>query len=604
MVALRPPEEIPRTASKDAPISPVSFGWASEEQKEKDLVHATAEALPELHACLDSLRKRLQQEKDTAPEVNQKLRIIATDEDKMSKDDKREFIMFEGQQEYDWERQISLKMKEQMRKRDVHTKECLQRVSRALNRRWRRERDREKARSLERIDALIKAMDATEAELDRIRKEHLQIAQEQVDELESERRRLQEQTRVLMGAALVVRQEKARINQAWYAEPREKRALTFQSLKIIRRLHSDMTNFPVTAEFKQKHSVLLYSLRMLEGRLRKDCPTAKDTDVQEGPLEETPELKAQVDQVDAEFEEQLAADIDELRAVSRAKAQRAMAKEAAQRRLAAEEYLAPALKEAADAVLRSERAARRTEIAEDLLRPVAVLSSQLGAEAFRHEQLHKGNCEPASFGPKRKRQEASLGKTLEVVENLLTQLDAEEVKKIAAAPSTLGKEPEWEEALEKASRRWKLFCAQHPATVPEEQETPRGDKTFSAQTSIASTLALDSLDGLEDEVEEAPKKLPPPPPARKQAPNRPPSAGSSRPPAPVAKPSAKPAAQPGANPQASGQSTKKGAALLEKLDELSATMDRTLGKNSALKSTTQSVGGRGLKPPGIGKGKR
>ena len=29
-----------------------------------------------------------------------------------------------------------------MRKRDVHTKECLQRVTRALNRRWRRERDR------------------------------------------------------------------------------------------------------------------------------------------------------------------------------------------------------------------------------------------------------------------------------------------------------------------------------------------------------------------------------------------------------------------------------------------------------------------------------
>ena len=25
----------------------------------------------------------------------------------------------------------------------------------------------------------------------------------------------------------------------------------------------------------------------------------------------------------------------------------------------------------------------------------------------------------------------------------------------------------------------------------------------------------------------------------------------------------------------------------------------TLGKNSALKSTTQSVGGRGLKPPGV-----
>ena len=596
VVALRPPEE-GRTAG-DGPDA----AWVGEEQKKKDLVHATAEALPELHACLEALRKRLMAEKNAAPEVDPKLRTIATDEDKMTKDDKREFIMFEGQQEYDWERQITLKMKEQMRRRDVHTQECLRRVTRALTRRWRRDRDRDKARSLERIDALLKSMDAAEAELDRIRKEHLQIAQEQAEELEGERRRLQEQTRVLMGAALVVRQEKARMNKAWYAEPREKRALLFQSLKIIRRLHTDMINFPVTAEFKQKHSVLLYSLRMLEGRLRKDCPSAKETDIQEGPLEETPELKAQLEEVDADFEAQLAADLDELRALSRAKGQRAMAKEAAQRRRVAEEYLAPALKEAQDLVLRSERAARRTEIAEDLLRPVAMLSSQLGAEAFRHEQLQKGNCEPASFGPKRKRQEASLGKTLEVLETLLTHLDAEEVKKVAAAPSKLGKEAEWEEAVEKASRRWKLFCAEHPATVPEEQETPRGDKTFSAQTSIASTLALDSLDGMEDEVDEAPKKLPPPPPAKKQVPNRPPSAGSNRPPAPSKPPApgAKAVAQPLG---ASGQSTKKGAALLEKLDELSATMDRTLGKNSALKSTTTS-GGRSLKPPGIGKGKR
>eukprot|EP00434_Breviolum_minutum_P009820 symbB.v1.2.008649.t1/scaffold540.1/size189765/14 len=596
VVALRPPEE-GRTAG-DGPDA----AWVGEEQKKKDLVHATTEALPELHACLEALRKRLMAEKNAAPEVDPKLRTIATDEDKMTKDDKREFIMFEGQQEYDWERQITLKMKEQMRRRDVHTQECLRRVTRALTRRWRRDRDRDKARSLERIDALLKSMDAAEAELDRIRKEHLQIAQEQAEELEGERRRLQEQTRVLMGAALVVRQEKARMNKAWYAEPREKRALLFQSLKIIRRLHTDMINFPVTAEFKQKHSVLLYSLRMLEGRLRKDCPSAKETDIQEGPLEETPELKAQLEEVDADFEAQLAADLDELRALSRAKGQRAMAKEAAQRRRVAEEYLAPALKEAQDLVLRSERAARRTEIAEDLLRPVAMLSSQLGAEAFRHEQLQKGNCEPASFGPKRKRQEASLGKTLEVLETLLTHLDAEEVKKVAAAPSKLGKEAEWEEAVEKASRRWKLFCAEHPATVPEEQETPRGDKTFSAQTSIASTLALDSLDGMEDEVDEAPKKLPPPPPAKKQVPNRPPSAGSNRPPAPSKPPApgAKAAAQPLGG---SGQSTKKGAALLEKLDELSATMDRTLGKNSALKSTTTS-GGRSLKPPGIGKGKR
>ena len=96
----------------------------------------------------------------------------------MNKADKREFIMFEGrnspslvgvlsgiagQQEYDWERSITLKMKdwkvhekciliakwkkwmqsqEQMRKRDIHTQECLDRVTRALTRRWQRQRNR------------------------------------------------------------------------------------------------------------------------------------------------------------------------------------------------------------------------------------------------------------------------------------------------------------------------------------------------------------------------------------------------------------------------------------------------------------------------------
>ncbi|CAK9077136.1 unnamed protein product [Durusdinium trenchii] len=118
-------------------------------------LHATAEALPELHACLDALGKR--------PVVDSQMRAIATDEDKMTKDDKRDFIMFEGQQEYDWERSIGLKMKEQMRRRDVHTQECLQRVTRALTRRWRRQRDRDKAKSMEQIAALTKAMDATEA---------------------------------------------------------------------------------------------------------------------------------------------------------------------------------------------------------------------------------------------------------------------------------------------------------------------------------------------------------------------------------------------------------------------------------------------------------
>ncbi|CAJ1421512.1 unnamed protein product [Effrenium voratum] len=598
VVALRPPREAGRSTAQAAPDE----AWESKKStQERDLVHATAEALPELKACLKALQSRLQEEKNNPPDVDQRLRVVATDEDKMGKEDKREFVMFEGQQEYDWERSIKLKMQAQMRRRDVHTKECLERVTRALHRRWRRQRDRDKARNMQQLAALVTAIDETQVALDKIRKEHLDAVEKEVEDLERERRRLQEQTRVLMGAALVVRQEKARINKAWYAEPREKRALTFQSLKTVRRLHSDMISFPVTAEFKQKHSVLLYSLRMLEGRLRKDCPYAKDSDIQEGPLEETPEHKKQMEEIDADFEEQLAADSDELRAISRSKAQRAMAREAAQRRQAAEDMLAPALKEASEALRRCERAARRTEIAEDLLRPLAALSAQLGAEAFRHEQLEKSTPEPATFHPKLKRQEASLAATLQVVQGLLSQLDAEQVSQIAAAPSTLGKEPDWQDALDKASQKWASFCKDYPANAPEEQETPRGDKTMSSQASVASTLALDDL---EEDIEGTPprkgaakappKRVPPPPPNRK-APARPPSAGSI--------PPSSPAVGSKAQPPGNDQGTKKGAALLEKLDELSATMDRALGKN-ALKSTNSSsaLGGRSLKPPGIGKG--
>ncbi|CAE7790551.1 unnamed protein product [Symbiodinium necroappetens] len=596
VVALRPPDETVRFD----PDNPASA------QPSKDLAFATAAALPELKSCLESLRKRLQEEKDSPPQVDPALRSIATDEDKMSKDDKRDFIMFEGQQEYDWERSINIKMKEQMRRRDVHTKESLERVSQALHRRWRRQRDRDKAHAMERMAALHKVMNDTEEELDKMRKEQAEATEKEVEVLESERRRLQEQTRVLMSAALVVRQEKARINKAWYAEPREKKALTFQSLKIIRRLHADMINFPVTAEFKQKHSVLLYSLRMLEGRLRKDCPYAKDTDIQEGPLEETPELKKQMEEAENAFEDQLSADIDEIRDANREKVQRAMAREAALRRRAAEVELAPALDQAATALSRSERAARRAEIAEDLLRPLGMLASQLGGEAFRHAQLESGTHEPASFNPKRKRLEASLASTLKVLEEVLPHLNAEEVQKVAAAPSSLGKEPEWEDALEEARARWSAFCERHPDSVPDEQDTPRGEKTVSSHASVVGRLDMDDLE--DDDYGGAAgnvpaKKLPPPPPRKiSAAPARPPSAGSGRPPSspvpPVPGAKAKAAAQPSGT---GAQGAKKGAALLEKLDELSATMDRTLGKSSALK-TPAPVGGRSLKPPGIGKG--
>eukprot|EP00440_Ansanella_granifera_P077071 gb/GFBE01083637.1/.p1 GENE.gb/GFBE01083637.1/~~gb/GFBE01083637.1/.p1 ORF type:complete len:1874 (+),score=508.55 gb/GFBE01083637.1/:1-5622(+) len=591
-----------------------------------DLASVTLSAIPALAQCLQTLSQRINTEKEDVPEVDPQLRIIALDEDKMNKEQKRDKLMFEGQQEYDWERSINLKIQEQTKRRQAYTNESLERVSRVLHRRWRRQRDRDRARTMSQMAAFLKAMEETEAALEAIRREQLEATNKEADELETERRRLQEQTRELLSAALVIRQEKERMNQAWYAEPKEKKKLLLQSLKIIRRVNHDMKNFPVIAEFKQKHSVLLYSLRMLEARLSHDCPGATEADIHEGPMEQTKEQKQQLAEAEATFEEQLSADVDALRARNRAKAERAMAREAAKRRTEAEAEHAPCLQAAAVALRESERSARRAEVGGDILRPLATLTAQLSTEAFRHAQVDKGLSEPGSFGPRRKRLEASLDATAKVLRELAPQLDCEQVERAIKASSKLGKDPEWEAMLEKTEKKWKEFCETYAAHVVEEQETPRGENgSLVTQSSMLnSTLEIDDLDeddpgtptspvsekggtgrrgGRGAPTAQAAKKPPPPSrtPAAKQAPARPPSAGGSRPPAKPPVPggrSAKPT-----TPAASGGEIKQGAALLAKLDELSAHMDRTLGKNGALNRTSGGGGklgksGSNLKPPG------
>lgn len=58
-------------------------------------------------------------------------------------------------------------------------------------------------------------------------------------------------------------------------------------------------------------------------------------------------------------------------------------------------------------------------------------------EAFRHEQLQKGNCEPASFGPKRKRQEAGVlkGKTVRVRDRRVPEDGIGWVAKVTLRPA-------------------------------------------------------------------------------------------------------------------------------------------------------------------------
>eukprot|EP00931_Biecheleriopsis_adriatica_P112350 TRINITY_DN8695_c0_g1_i2.p1 TRINITY_DN8695_c0_g1~~TRINITY_DN8695_c0_g1_i2.p1 ORF type:complete len:2327 (-),score=710.37 TRINITY_DN8695_c0_g1_i2:62-7000(-) len=652
VVAMRPPElvaeRIPLGLSEDMaaePISPaegpVLSAWVYSRSAEDgggegaDLVSATLAAMPLLESCLASLEERLS---EPLPEVDPFLRSIALGEDKMSKEQKRDKIMFEGQQENDWERSVKIKMEDQFKRRRAHATDGLNRVDRVLRRRWNRQRDRDKKKTMAQMVALTQAMDETEVALENIFKEQQEATNLEAIELEAEKRRLQEQTRELMFSALIIRQEKARMDKAWYAEPREKKKLLFQSLKIVRRLNKDMKDFPVLPEFKQKHSVLLYSLRMLEARLMKDCVGATDDDIHEGALEPTKEQKKQLEEADVAFEEQLSEEMNELQARNRKKAERAQAKEAAKRRQAAEAELAPALLTTTAALRDSERCARRAEIAADLLRPIAAAMAQLGAEAFRHAQVEQGVREPGSFAPKQKRLEASLRASLKLVAELRQQLDKDKVISIASAESTLGKDPEWEAALRTAEKRWTAFCDRYPATYAEEQETPRGEMTSlnisvaSQSTMMMSTLQIDDLEEIDSPAAKSPKghgspsspgtrnrrggrgapasgtSKPPAPPSRapapKQAPQRPPSAGGIRPPA---KPGGAWSA-PAADAQNGAQGGKKGAALLAQLDQLSAKMDsaldRTLSAKKGTFSQTQASKGSTLKPPGSAAGRR
>ena len=87
-----------------------------------------------------------------------------------------------------------------------------------------------------------------------------------------------------------------------------------KSLKRVRRLQEEIKNMEVTADLKQNHSILLYSLRMLEARLNTECPPTNNVEVmvEQGTLEEFLGSAGQLVDVDRAFEDQLAKDGDAL----------------------------------------------------------------------------------------------------------------------------------------------------------------------------------------------------------------------------------------------------------------------------------------------------
>lgn len=636
VVALRPPETVLEGALPQRPddndTSPAQAAWLSNtiggslnsggsDTTATNLVAASEAAMMSLRSSLQALRQRLQAQREEVTQVDPALDAVATDMDRLSKDQKREKIMFDSQQEYDWQRAIGNRVTEQARRRNAYNTDSLERVGKVLKRRWHRQRERDKARTMGQLLALLRSIDEAETNIERIRQEHLEKAAADADRLEEERRRMQEQTQVLLKAALVIRQEKLRMSQASAtANLKDKRKLMLQSLRMIRRLNEDMKNFPVLAEFKQKHSVLLYSLRMLEARLKNECPGSTDADIHEGPIETTAEQELQLHESEEAFEEQLQSEIDALRINHRARSERAMAREAARCRQMVEAELLPGLIAARSALQAADDTATLPDLAVGLLRPLAVASARLGVEAFRQAMVVKGEGEPAAFGPRQKRLDGAIDATMKTLEEIQPLFATGQ--RLSVAPSAeMARNRDWVSTLTKAEQRWSSFCKAHPNVhIDDEHDTPRGEQKVNVTMIIDTSFVIDDLEeemgtprgmvsptttGAKEGASNSrsmkkgaagglgaanttltnfrpgtssgqkPSGPPPPPPPPSKGLQRPPSAGGTGPPKGGLKPQLSGA---WATP-AGGTTDSKGAALLAQLDELTKTMDDALGKS-------------------------
>merc|ERR1719326_2400056 len=103
--------------------------------------------------------------------------------------------------------------------------------------------------------------------------------------------------------------------QAYMAStPQIKQKAMKKCLKRVRRLNNEIKEMEVNSDLKQNHSVLLYSLRMLEARLVAEQPPTNSNEVlvEQGSLEEFLGDAGHLVDVDRQFEEQLAKDLTAL----------------------------------------------------------------------------------------------------------------------------------------------------------------------------------------------------------------------------------------------------------------------------------------------------
>lgn len=607
VVVLRPPEA---TATDGAQA------WGQQRQTKSkagvELGPLTQAAARALAKSLEALTSKLHKEQECIKEPDDFLESIARGEENLTKQQKREKAMFDGQQDFNWESATQLRVKEQTSRQEHQRAAVLKRVQRILRRRWRRRRDRDRSQSLGVLASMTQAVQLAEDRMNAIWQEQQARADEEVQEVEKERRRMHSQTQELFSAAMIIKQEKARMTKAYDAETQAQRQkLMRKSLRRVKRLNQDMKDLEVVPDLKQKLSTLLYSLRMLEARLMSECPGCEH-EIEPGPLEPSSAHRKELEESDKAFQEHLAEDLAAIHNVHNSKARKAVT-------VVARELL-KAAREKHEAVLNGTKAAieesMRTAVLADsnaaLVHPFAAISSKLAVEALRHEEVAKSDQQDSGFGPRTKRLAAAIGTTLEALKQMQQEL-------LARTPPVQSKpeqdDVEWEATLRVAEQRWQRFCEAHPDADREEVEelqTPRQDPVHEmcAAKGLKEALMLDDLEGFDtpnngahasrrDKSRKNFEKPAGPPPSKvtftPKAMGKPPNGP------PVGKvPGKSPKGSKASGKTADKENANKNATeLLAQLDQLSKNMDTALGRtgtfaqaSSAPPPPPQKAGGR------------
>mmetsp|Transcript_74365 Transcript_74365/g.177174 ORF Transcript_74365/g.177174 Transcript_74365/m.177174 type:complete len:2003 (-) Transcript_74365:134-6142(-) len=456
----------------------------------------------DLTTCLHALRDRLEREKSEQPTHDPQLMVLANHEEGLTKEQRRDKAMFESQQDFDWECKLKAKVQEQESKEERFSRRVVDRVEKVLIRRFERHCSKVRKPCVESLKGLLAAIKEAEEKMEGVWEQFRVSAAEEASALEAERREIHKHTRALIGAAVVIRQEKEYIGKAYAeANARERQKMMKKALRRVRRLNADLKALEVDADLKEKQSMLLHSLRMLEARLQSECP-GSEGEIQEGPLKVSEAQKEALEEADKAFEVQLAADIAEVHAVHNRKAQRSVAQLAqnATRSIAVEHAnMLPAARQALDTASRKMCMAY---YAAAILRPFAAASSKLAIEARRHAEVEAGPSDPAGFGPKPKLSLNALQQSAEVVQSVEDQL----MQAWAAAPrAAQHRDDAWAKLLAEAEQKWSAFRDLYPGLAGSleeaESNTPRGDGAVGgshAAEILKKSLQIDDLDATED----------------------------------------------------------------------------------------------------------